>query len=153
LQTDGLLKLSAARVWVDSTAFEDLGTRDDTTQRRQALKLYGGPFLAQDEDEPWTTAMRERMRARFVSLVLEAGRELETVSRTEDALTIYREGIAVEPAAEPIYIALMEACMSVGRHAEARQAFASLDGVLRRQQGIDPSPRAQAIARRAMAGS
>lgn len=150
LQTEGFLRLNTTRVWVDAIAFEDLRSREDPEQRQQALKLYAGPFLPHDADEPWTVATRERMRSRFVSLALETGSALRTGTAVEEALTLYRACISVEPAAEALYVALMEGCIDAGRHAQARQIYGELERVLRREMGLAPSPRALAVAERAL---
>src|SRR6202008_113191 len=71
VQQGGLLSLDRTRVWVDAWAFERVLAAghearrpgyDDATAADQALALYRGAFLAEEEGEPWPVAMRERLR-------------------------------------------------------------------------------------------
>ena len=71
-------------IWVDVEKFDDVASaaaRCFTAQRfgeaielcQEALKLYRGDFLCQVTGADWTTAERNRLRARFVQLSIHLG--------------------------------------------------------------------------------
>jgi ATP/maltotriose-dependent transcriptional regulator MalT len=84
---DGMVSLDPRHCQVDVWAFEQLA---DLAEKRQdkghdavgdennpwaekAIAMYGGPFLAEVEDQPWIIPMRERLSLRYRRLVMLAG--------------------------------------------------------------------------------
>ena len=108
-QREGRVSLDTNRVWVDALAFEALGARDtesDQATPMRAIGLYRGEFLA-NEDAPWTFAMREKLRGRYLGLVSSTARRLEQEGRLEEALDLYRRGIEADGLAETFHQGLM----------------------------------------------
>ncbi|MDT7041219.1 hypothetical protein [Candidatus Nitronereus thalassa] len=73
---DGKIGFNAQRVWVDSWAMKEQLVRADEAAARgetataeqwltRAVQQYRGSFLPEDEAEPWTTAMREKLRRQY----------------------------------------------------------------------------------------
>lgn len=88
---DGRVCLDRHLCWVDACALERLAAeadhhpeRDPAQTLRQALALYRGDFLA-DDDEPWVFAPRERLRDRFERLVSHQAGRLEAAGRQQEA--------------------------------------------------------------------
>src|SRR5437016_5697169 len=82
---EGRLQLDPRRSWSDVAALDAVlqsaqRAPSDVRARLvdEALRLYRGPLLAEDEDEPWATGPRDRLRARIVRELQEVARALES---------------------------------------------------------------------------
>jgi len=143
---DSAIQLSGGRVsldnrtcWVDRWAFERLCSRTETvlekiqngqpdvrplkTMASKAANLYKGPFLASDEDQPWTVAARERLRGKFLHLTSQAGTFLAQEGDDEAAIRYFRKGLEAESLAEYLHQSLISAYLRQNRLAEALAAF------------------------------
>jgi two-component SAPR family response regulator len=65
----------------------------------QAMRLYAGPFLANETGE-WAIAPRNQLRRRFLRLLHDAGQALDDCGRTEVALVIHHKGLEINELAE-----------------------------------------------------
>ncbi|MEU7863251.1 BTAD domain-containing putative transcriptional regulator [Nonomuraea sp. NPDC049141] len=132
---------------LDLSTFRDLTVRAAATQDatgkadllRQALALWRGPVLADVPSEslhrdevPWV--MEERLRAieRWFQLGLQLARHDETI------ITL-KEATADHPYHERLWAQLMIALHKAGRRAEALEAYRTIDTLLRKEFGIDPT--------------
>jgi DNA-binding SARP family transcriptional activator len=140
---DSRLCLNEALIWVDAFAFERLTDVESTYE--PVLALYSGTFLPADEAEPWTATMRERLRARFVSLSEKAGLRLESSGRLALAIECYRRGIETDPLAETLYQGLMRCYAMQGRGAEGAAVFRRLRQTLSVVLGRLPSTRSNQL--------
>lgn len=88
----GSLGLTPRFVWVDAWALDNLleqagmlkggnGSARARGLADEAIGLYKGHFLP-DDDEPWTAAMRERLRAGFLRLLAISGKKREFSSES-----------------------------------------------------------------------
>lgn len=145
---DGLLTLDATLVWVDAFAFERLAAEDG----EQALALYRGTFLPNDDADGWTVTARERLRARFVRLVEDLGARHEAVSDGARALDIYRRGVEADPLAETFYQGQMRCLAAAGRHAEGAAVYRQLRRTLSVVLGIPPSAESRRLASTLLGG-
>jgi LuxR family transcriptional regulator, maltose regulon positive regulatory protein len=144
---DGRILLDARKVWVDAFAFERLADRADEQAQDDALALYRGPFLPLDETESWSIAMRDRMRARFATLVARRASALERDSRFDEAIACYRAGIGADPLAETLYQGLMRCYLTLGRRAEGASVYRQLRQTLSVILGIAPSTQSESLGR------
>jgi len=156
----GSLFLDRQYCWTDVQAFEE---RTGVAERHRmanevemfesaatdALALYRGAMLPEEEPLPWLVSARERLALKARQLVLALGMHLEASGRAQQACRLYESGLAIEPLSEPLYQRLMIAQMSLGRHAEAMQAFRRCREVLSIVFGIPPSSESQALFRNA----
>lgn len=133
---DARVRLDAGLCWVDVWAFERLaslaeaaGPRDGDPARtlRQALELYRGDFLA-DDDAPWAIATRERLRERFVRLVTRQAGQLEAAGRWHESLHFFHQALEADDRAEALYQGVMRATLHLGRKAEGLTVFRRLQG-------------------------
>ncbi len=145
---DGTLTLDATLVWVDAFAFERLAAEDG----EQALALYRGAFLPNDDDEAWTVTARERLRARFVRLVETLGARHEAAGDGARAMDCYRRGIEADPLAETFYQGQMRCLAAAGRHAEGAAVFRQLRQTLSVVLGIPPSAESRRLASTLLGG-
>jgi len=155
----GRVGLDGGVCWVDAWAFEGLleaaaSGPPDAAERRQAqaLALYRGPALA-EADLPDAVPFRERLRDKLVHHVLAAGAARERLGNAAGACDDYRRGLAVEPGAEALHMALMRCHAAGGRAAEAVAAYHRLRETLAATQGERPGPEAEALYTRLRRGA
>jgi pentatricopeptide repeat protein len=151
---DHCVRLNARRVWVDAWAFEEMLARADTTraertdaQCQAALALYRGAFLPHDLDSPWTLSMRERLRSRFVRCAADLALRLETAGNFAAAADLYRQALAVDDLAEPLYQGLLRCLSALGRIAEAVQVYRQMKECLACALGTRPSAQSESLYR------
>jgi ATP/maltotriose-dependent transcriptional regulator MalT/DNA-binding SARP family transcriptional activator len=148
VQQGGLLSLDRTRVWVDAWAFERVlaaaqearrAGHDDDTAADQALALYRGAFLAEEEGEPWPVAMRERLRGKFIQAVAEHAARLEAARRDDEAIAWYLRGLDADSVVEPFYQGLMRCYHRLDRLPEAVGAYRRLKQTLSVTLSLPPS--------------
>jgi LuxR family transcriptional regulator, maltose regulon positive regulatory protein len=139
VQQGGTLSLNPQLVWVDAYALEELMARPDSASTEQLLALYRGGFLQEDEGEPWSVAMRERLRSKFIHALGTQGRELEASGRLELAVESYLRGLDADPIIEPFYQGLMRCYARLDRKSEAMAAYRRLKQMLSISLALKPS--------------
>ncbi len=160
---EGRVTLDSRRCWVDAFAFESLLARIDAASHsgavcpdgtktadvaREAVALYRGPFLAGDPSHPWITAVRERLRSKFLRAVAFLGGCLETEGKWKEAIACYRKGLEVDDLAEGFYQRLMICHQRAGQFAETLAVYERCRRALSSMLGIMPSAETEAIAQR-----
>ena len=145
VQQGRTLSLDASRVWVDAWAFESLLARPGPVEAPELLGIYRGAFLTEDEGEPWSVTMRERLRGRFIHAVAEAGRRLEAEGRAQEAVECYLRGLDADPVIEQFYQGLMRAYASLDRRTEALAAYQRMKRLLSISLGVQPSAQSERL--------
>ncbi len=127
----GCLSLNPERVWIDALALDGAeldrqpdsageqapgAARDAMQLAARALRLYRGPFLPDERECAWSMRTRERVRARFVRIVAEAGRALEAEGRLDSAAGLYERALEVDDFAQVLHDGLIR-CLT--RHSAA----------------------------------
>jgi LuxR family maltose regulon positive regulatory protein len=145
---EGHVALNRDRVWVDAAAFYTLATaaeRDagnvlsrDAAARR-ALDLYQGTFLGQEPSQQWTVMTRERLRAKFLRLVLDAGSRHEQQRAWDTAIELYERGIEQDILAEELYRGLIRCHVAREEPAAALRAFRRCKEILSTVLGVNPT--------------
>jgi DNA-binding SARP family transcriptional activator len=147
-QRGAKLSLDRRKCWVDAWAFErsiaeldDGGAAGEALPSRlfPALKLYGGNFLPEDSDAPWTASLRERLRSRFVRTVSEAALALEHAGKHEQAAKLYQHGLDADNMAEAFYQGLMRCHAAAGRPTDAIATYQRLRQLLSVTLSVKPS--------------
>lgn len=146
-QTGGEITLYRQCCWVDAYAFQDRVDRvsNDSEGFGEAIKLYRGAFLAQEEGTPWAVAARERLRAKFIHAVSKLGVSLEESGRYESASEHYARGIDADNLVESFYQGLMRCYENLDRRSEAASAYRRLRQTLSVTLGIQPSTESQRL--------
>ena len=139
LQQGGQVWLDRERVWVDALAFERGLAADGAAAVLDALALYQGAFLAEDEGESWPVAMRERLRGKFAHAVAQHAARLEAAHRHGDAIGWYLKGLDADPVVEPFYQGLMRCYQRLDRLPEALSAYRRLKQTLSVTLSLPPS--------------
>jgi DNA-binding SARP family transcriptional activator/tetratricopeptide (TPR) repeat protein len=118
-----------ADVDVDAIRFERLAeSARDARTAGDAADAYPGELLPQDVYDPWTQEPRERLRLLYLRMLRTAGRW--------EALT------AADPSDEQAHLALIRSLAGAGDRRSALRQFERLEGGLRRELGVAPSPEA-----------
>jgi DNA-binding SARP family transcriptional activator len=130
----GRLSLSTDLVWVDAFAFDEASRAMNPGASwgpiERAFVLYRGAFLPEESASGWATRMRERLRARFVSVVAGAAAALEARGCAHEAIALYERGIAADEMLRAFHDGLVRCLNRLGRSAEAQAQ-------VRRQQAIE----------------
>jgi DNA-binding SARP family transcriptional activator len=146
--SDERISLNLDRCWWDARAFERLCAEDSAGLRdADPLRLYRGPFLAGDSDQPWSVQLRERLRTRFVRYLQRRAARLEAESAWPGAAELYLRGIETEDLAEELYQGLMRCYRELGRPAEGLAVYRRLRQTLSVVLGIAPTARSDALYR------
>jgi len=131
---DGKISLSRRLCHVDAWMFEEECDRlsplpadgDSSAQMRRlsdAVALYQGHLFA-DEAEPWwMLAERERLRRKWLGLVLRLGQCYEVQRRWVDACAFYDRALRIDPSKEPLYRQLMLCQHRAGHRTEIAKTY------------------------------
>ncbi|MFO1206453.1 MAG: BTAD domain-containing putative transcriptional regulator [Burkholderiales bacterium] len=151
---DGRMSLDPRVCWVDVWTFQRLlgdAALAPHSERAALLErgvgLYRGVFLPGDADEPWSLAMRERLRRAFIRLCAELGRLHEESGRWGEAIECYQRAIESEELAEEFYQGLMRCYAHLGRRAEGVCVYRRLRQMLSVILGITVSPATEELLR------
>lgn len=154
VQQGGQLSLDRSLVWVDAWAFEQALEQAPPARQNSvtpqpvidALAMYRGAFLPDDEGESWPVATRERLRGRYVRAVAEHAARLETAQQMEEAIAWYLSGLDADPLIEPFYQGLMRCYHRLDRLPEAAGAYRRLKQTLAAQLSLPPSAGTERLA-------
>jgi DNA-binding SARP family transcriptional activator len=142
----GMLQVNRELVWVDAATFERLAADAngahgalDIAGAERALALYQGPFLQNEDEAPWLLPARERLRSRYVRLVIRTAQHFERAGAPARAAEIYAIALEAEPLAEELYRRLMVVLAEQDRRAEALGAYRRCRHMLAKVLGVAPS--------------
>lgn len=121
------------------------GEEDIMQLAEKAIGLYKGHFLPGDEEETWTVSYRERLRNKFLRLIIKSGDYWQKNQQWEKAVEYYQKALEVDDLAEEFYQHLMICHQHLGQNAEAIQAYRRCRDTLSAVLGIEPSPLTQKI--------
>ena len=160
LLRDGCLTLNNRYCWVDVWEFERTLGRADAAGKpgahapndgevarlaERAIALYQGTFLSGETFCSFIVTHRERLRSKFLRIVVRAGRRWEQAGEWEKAITCYQKGLEVDPLSEDMYRGLISCNVRMGRAAEAHAAYQRCCKTLSAVIGVSPSPDLRAI--------
>ena len=111
----------------------------------KAIGLYKGHFLQGSEKETWTVSYRERLRNKFLRLIIKSGVYRQKNEQWGEAVEYYQKALEVDELAEEFYQHLMICHQQLGQHAEAFKVYRRCRDTLSAVLGIDPSPRTETI--------
>jgi DNA-binding SARP family transcriptional activator len=162
---EGKATINPRFCWVDAWAFERIfekieteskRTGEDETRERgedekvlrlieKAINLYQGHFLADESEEFWTTSYRERLRNKYLLLIIRFGGYLQKTEQWEKAVQNYQRALEVDNLAEEFYQHLMICYRHLGQYAKAIEIYKRCRKMLTSVLGIEPSPKTKAI--------
>ena len=142
---DGRLTLHGGEAWVDTWALETGLRADDPARLDRALRLYRGPFLAEEGDPPWLLATRHRLHDDVLQGYARLGRHLAELANWDALIELALRGLKIDDLHEPFYRDLIRAHAHLGRHAEARRIYHRCEQRLQAELGTPPSPATRAL--------
>ncbi len=145
---DGLVTLNTDVCWVDAIAFERLlQTPRSPEQVERALALYRGNLLPEDDGEPWSSGLREKLRRNFLHEVASAGGALESSQQWHDAIELYQRALNADNLVEAFYRGLMRCYRALNRTSEAISVYQRMERLFSITLGIEPSAESEALYR------
>lgn len=141
---EGRVTLDRRLIWTDVWALEQFGAQL-TNGKGGVEQLYRGPFLP-GEKGSWVISFRERIRRKFLYLIMQAGKHLEANSEFLRAIDGYLKGLEVDDLIEEFYVRIMICYQRLGRRAEAVSVYKQCRSTLG-SHGIATSPETEAIYR------
>lgn len=156
---DGRLSLNPRLVWLDVWALDQLLDEIDNALREprpypdpelhklidELLKLYRGPFLPDESEQPTYIGCRERLRTKLLRTVARAARSWEQAGAQETAEDCYARIIDSDPLFEAAYRNLMLCYQRLGNVAELRATYERLCVTLAARLKTRPSAETDAI--------
>ena len=160
LLREGRLALNPRVCWVDLWSFEQacqavsaqlrVAAADASLVEREserALSLFGGPFLAAEEESAWLLPARDHAMDQFQRLVAALGRHREQGACWDLAADLYRHGLEQDNLNEFLYRRLIFCLQKQGRHAEALGVYRRCRELLSIVLGIAPSAETDTLIR------
>jgi two-component SAPR family response regulator len=148
----GRISIDAQRVWIDAWAFKKLPERVNhlplsgvAQNVSEAVRLYHGAFLKDEDDILGASRPREALRLKFVRLLVPEARRLEHAGAFAQAAFLYAHGIGAEPLNETFYQGLMRCHGAEKRVTEVVGAYQQLRKRLSASARISPSPASEAL--------
>ncbi|OQA94265.1 MAG: Transcriptional regulatory protein MoaR1 [Chloroflexi bacterium ADurb.Bin222] len=103
-----------------------------------AAALYRGDYLERDPYEEWAIPPRERLRETFLDLLRDLAACHLALGRYQDALSIARRALELEPCRESVWRLVMEAHYRAGEQDQALRAYERCREALSRELGVSP---------------
>ncbi|ACL71383.1 transcriptional regulator, SARP family [Thioalkalivibrio sulfidiphilus HL-EbGr7] len=127
LWREGCISINEDAVLVDALRFEQALTAalaaENDAQLREALQLYRGPFLPGENNAHWALSARLRLRNLYLKGVRRLLDHDLGAGDHEAFLHLAEQAVALEPLAEDIQSALIQAYLHSGRKGDARLAY------------------------------
>jgi len=155
---DRRVTLDSRQCWVDvwdlerlMGKLEGLGNHysmpygEITEAMDRILTLYNGPFLGEGEVNSWSLSLRERLRSRFIRILMVVAQTYEQMDNCDEAIIIYQKALELDPLAEEFHQRLISCLASLGRYAEAITAFKRCEQVLASLLRVQPAQETLAI--------
>ena len=147
----GKVSLNRDLCWIDARIFEAsvkqgearaVTTRSNTHVQddSRTVLLYAGPFLGLADCPSWAAPYRDRLRDRYIKLILCQCDAFNTKHKEADAIRCLEQAIEVDPVGEALYQRLIPLLASNGRHAEAVSLYHRCKSALARWADRQPSP-------------
>ena len=175
---DGRLAIDPRFCWVDAWLFERLfgqiedGMKGLTKMKHmnigedgkrarmeevmrlsdKAIGIYKGHFLPADAEYSWAISCHERLRSKFLRLVIRSGEYLKQAEQWEKAVEHYQRALEVDNLAEECYRKLLHCYKVLGRQAEAEKLYSRCCKTLSTVLGIEPSSEMSALYRSVIPG-
>lgn len=150
---DGHVGLNPLYCWLDTWALEARIAKVERAviavgAAAPVLDLYRGAFLEHESDAAWVLPARERLRSRFLRFLTREARRLGAAGHPEQAITLFLQGLEIDPLIEDFYLGLMTALDELGRKAEALVSFERCSVLLVKTLGVQPGTEICALAER-----
>ena len=147
LRHDLLLLEAPGGLWIDVEAFLAAArvahTRRTVQTYREALRLYTGDLVLEDQYEDWAIAYRERLSELRVTLLVRLAGVQEQSGDLNAAIEALQEAVASDPEHEEAQGLLMRLLVQAGRRHEALRHYQALRAAVQREFDAEPDARLQ----------
>src|ERR687885_214689 len=149
LRHDLLVLEAPGGLWIDVEAFlaaARAAHEDRTTQAyREALRLYTGDLVPEDQYEDWAIAYREWLSGLRVTLLVELAGVQEQARELGAAIETLQQAVASDPVHEEAQGLLMRLLVQAGRRHLALRHYQALRAALLREWEVEPNASLQAL--------
>jgi LuxR family transcriptional regulator, maltose regulon positive regulatory protein len=129
---------------------DDLDGGEIAIRCERLLELYGGPFLALETSAPWVVKTRDRLHAKFIHAIKEAGLFWQAAGRWDRAAKLYDQVLERDNLAEELYRELIRCHLVRREYAEAIRAFKRCLDMLTLVLGVRPSDETETLYQQAL---
>ena len=149
LHHDLLLLEAPGGLWIDVEAFlaaaKEAHERRTPQAYREALRLYTGDLVPEDQYEDWAIAYREWLSGLRVTLLVELAGVQEQTGDFSAAIETLQQAVASDPVHEEAQGLLMRLLVQAGRRHLALRQYQALQAALQRELDAEPDARLQAL--------
>jgi predicted ATPase/DNA-binding SARP family transcriptional activator len=151
--SDEVIRLCpAGKLTVDVDAFEEAAGRARTSNEvaalQEALALWTGPLLPEDQYADWAEEHRDRLDETHAAVMTLLGSMLSEQGEHQAALALLEPLAPARPHDEYLHRATIEALAGLGRRWEAIEAYERLRNTLDEAYAAEPEPETKALYRR-----
>ncbi len=160
-ERESLVLADQQYIWVDADAFEQLiakaNASSDSSEKEQLLEeavaLYGGDFLPEEQHADWAIARREMLQRAWMGLLLELADLRIARGALFNAIEPLDRILMADPANEAAVQRLMVSLTQLDRRGEALQSFSRFSSALKRLYNIAPLPETRQLYKAIQQGS
>ena len=149
LRHDLLLLEAPGGLWIDVEAFlaAARAAHEERTPQayREALRLYTGDLVPEDQYEDWAIASREWLSGLRVTLLVELAGVQEQAGELSAAIETLQQAVASDPMHEEAQGLLMRLLVQAGRRHLALRHYQALRAALQRELEVEPDVSLQAL--------
>src|ERR671937_1230717 len=149
LRHDLLVLEAPGGLWIDVEAFlaaARTAHEERTPQAyREALRLYTGDLVPEDQYEDWAIAYREWLSGLRVTLLVELAGVQEQAGDLSAAIETLQQAVASDPVHEEAQGLLMRLLVQAGRRHLALRQSQALRAALQRELEVEPDASLQAL--------
>ena len=136
--------------WVfdqQSDRLSDVSAHASTPLRNlmETVAIYRGHLFANEGEPWWILDARERLRRKWLGLVLRLGRCYEARHRWPEACETYSRALTIDPLAEPLYRQLMLCQQQSAQRAEMLNTYRLCRHQLQAGLGAAPSEQTESL--------
>lgn len=131
---------------------EGLPLPDRLAALRSAVALYTGAYLAEFQAEPWCQIASERYRRKVEEAFDFLLGQAEEGTDPEALLDVAEQNLAIDSVSERAHQAKMTALFRLGRRDAALRHFQTMEQIMKRELGAEPSEDTMALQKRILAG-
>ena len=149
LRHDLLVLEAPGGLWIDVEAFlaAARAAHEGRTPQayREALRLYTGDLVPEDQYEDWAIAYREWLSGLRVTLLVELAGVQEQAGDLSAAIETLQQAVASDPVHEEAQGLLMRLLVQAGRRHLALRHYQALRAALQRELEVEPDVSLQAL--------
>jgi DNA-binding SARP family transcriptional activator len=126
---------------IDQAGSPDTNTKNQNRFHlyEKAVTAYKGRFLENESEKSWILEKQEDLKNKYLSVVMVVGAWYERQYKPNQALDLYKQALAFEPAEESLYRRLMNVQIKLKQNAEAVKTYLRCKKALHSVLGASPS--------------